>query len=375
MLARKIRLVVHALGLIAVVILIPAVVNSWLPGKSDLSGLVVIGNSPLSSGEVRLKSDDTRDEVNVPVVDGVFSVTLPTGRHSIAFFQNDPIIFPAYVVDVQRGESDVTIALPTGGANVSIVDANDAPVTAPMVLSLNGPMDDRLYQSTSRIVVEPSTVGTKLAGLSSGTYDLMVHSIVAGTGSIRFQVQEGATTNVSIAVAPNDAILEVRGPNGQPVAAQVLASGFRRIAPISPGRFPLAQVAPNERVYVAAVGFAPTCKMFASLSNSIDVVLARSRPSRSVLFTGSGAPGGEIAGVGGAECPLPLLALTTGIAYGGDSVLLETANLFGSQLRYVQAPGMPSIAIDSTGGDIVLTTVPAVDSCLRIPLVTRERKP
>lgn len=373
-LIRRIQLVIHIVGLSALVVLIPAVVKSWLPAESELSGEVLIGGQPLRGGDLRIKSDNTREQISVPIIDGAFSVRLQPGRHSLAFFQNDPLIFPGFMVEVPSGQSSATLSVPSDGATVSIVDASGAPIASPVVVTLNGPIDDRLYQSTSRIVLDPSKVGQRLAGLSPGDYDLMVHAAGAGTGAEKFRVRKGVVTSVTVKVEPRNGVLEVLSRDGHTISAQVFASGFRRISPVSQGRFPLAQVAPGERIFVAAAGFAPTCRTIRSLDHSIDVVLLPSEPSRTVVFVGSGAPGGEVRNIAGAECPIPLAALTTEISMDGGNVWLKTADLRGSNLEYVQAPGIPPVPFASEGGALVVTAAQQTDSCLRIPIKTQSTR-
>ena len=281
----------------------------------QVSGTVRYNGQPLASREVIFQPVELPSRVTRTDATGSYAVTLQgPGEYFVVL---EAVPFDRRPVTVKAGANALDIDFAGGQITVEVEGLS----SDVMVELHSGP-------SFAARRIRPREQHS-WEGLKFGEY------VVSATGyrvhAVRVDLSESnATELVRLRLGGHSSELHLVDDGGRPVPGVSFPNLNQQPVELSPGRFQLDAVAPKTSLRIRPPnGFAPTCRIV-RVDESSDVVIGKSQPG-SIVFEGIqpiqlGRGSGQIQGVQGSECAVPLTdfgIIRTVAIEGGFRVELE----------------------------------------------------
>ena len=238
------------------------------------------------------------------------------------------------------------------GANV--VDVDLPPTTVDVAFTADGLKNGDVVQVAVLGPTAPTKADTvsfftwragarvRFVGIGFGAYVLTAFTgsdatkrLTAETPATFVLTPDRPTANVDLRLIDRRLALEVLDPNGSPIDYADALALRQRLERDSAGHFDLSHVPAGVPLLVSASGWLPACVI--TEANGRQVVTLQPRgPNRLVLnlLGGPGRPVGDLDGLPGTGCPVPVAALDVDLASATAADRLTIAGLPEGAFRY-----------------------------------------
>jgi len=296
-----------------------------------VEGRVTLGDKP--GGHLLLAFERTNNSGRLWVTetndDGSYHLQLDRpGNYSVEARAARHLGAQSLLARLQDGFNTFDVNLTESRLTVRLLRSDAKPIDEIVSVHIDG-----LGKAKSGFVMPKEGNVLEFAGIPLGNY-----VVTADTSSGLVSLAPANTTisktnpeaEVTLTLASSIGELRLIAGDGSPIQGARVQVGARILEETQPGTFELKSVAPASHVVISAPGFVPMCHMLlAKDMHQTTVAMSRGTHAVEINFTPPiHAPIGEITGLPGSTCPVPL-AFTS---------FVTTEDMTSTTLRIVGLP-------------------------------------
>jgi len=277
------------------------------------------------------------------------------GNYSVEVRASRRLGAEAVLARLNDGVNRFDLNLPATRLTVKLQRADGQPIDEIVSVHLDG-----LSKTRSGLVLPRDGHVLEFAGVPMGSY-----MVTADTNSGLVSVQPGAASiaqstpeaTVVLTLSTNIGELRLLASEGGPIQGARVQVNSRILDEREPGVFELKSVSPGNEVLVSAPGLIPVCHLLtaADFHRSV-VVMSRGSHAVEINFTPPvSGPIGEIIGLPGSTCAVPLGITSFGATEDANSTTIRIVGMPEGRFSYRPTPVTPPQTMDVPGPPLKFT--------------------
>jgi hypothetical protein len=321
---------------------------------SSVDGTLLIGSRPAPTGTFLSFHRNGRRWSTKTGAEGRFHIDLAeAGRYVVNLDSAEHLATAIITLDFTPGTNPVRLELPSGAIRLQARRVDGTPLTEPLQVHVSG------QASLAGFLLPSEGPDTNLIGLGFGSYRIRGDSasgLVSDFADVMLSPDAPVAT-VALVLSEQKGILRVVDSRGSPIrGAQVRASAYMEESPPGSGSYALRRIPKGEELWISAEGFLPTCAF--TVLPTMSVVLTAVGPHTATIRIAPPprAPIGEVLGLPGSECPVPVSMLPFTQRKDADALVLDLKGLPALSLRYRPLAKAPFSVVSVPGPSV--TVVP-----------------
>ena len=277
------------------------------------------------------------------------------GNYSVEVRASRRMGAEAVLARLQTGVNRFDLNLPETRLTVTLQRADGQPIDEIVSVHLDG-----LSKTRSGLVLPKDGHVLEFAGIPMGNY-----MVTADTNSGLVSVQPGAASiaqstpeaRVALTLSTNIGELRLLSSEGGPVQGARVQVNSRILDEREPGVFELKAVSPGTEVLVSAPGLVPVCHLLTATDFHRGVIVMR-RGSHAVEINFTppvSGPIGEISGLPGSTCAVPLGTTSFGATEDANSTTIRIVGMPEGRFSYRPTLVSPPQTMDVPGPPLKFT--------------------
>ena len=278
----------------------------------------------------------------------------PAGNYSVEVRAARRMGAEAVLARLNDGVNRFDLNLPGTRLTVTLQRADGLRIDEIVSVHLDG-----LSKTRSGLVLPRDGHILEFAGIPMGNY-----LVTADTNSGLVSVQPGAASiatntpaaSVVLTLATNIGELRLLSSEGGPVQGARVQVNSRILDEREPGVFELKSISPGNEVLVSAPGFVPVCHVLTADFDRSVIVMSRGSQAVEINFTPPvSGPIGEIIGLPGSTCAVPLGITSFGATENGTSTTIRIVGMPEGRFWYRPTLATPAQTMEVPGPPLKFT--------------------
>lgn len=256
---------------------------------------------------------------------------------------------------LQYGLNKFDLKLPESRLTVRLSRSDAKPIDEIVSVHIEG-----LAKSRGGFVQPKEGNVLEFAGLPHGNYVVTADTssgLVSLSPAIAILSKITPEADVTLTLASSVGELRLIAGDGSPIQGARVQVGARILNETQPGTFELKSVAPASNIVVSAAGFVPMCHvLLAKDVHQTTLVMSHGTHAFEIQFTPPiGGPIGEITGLPGSTCPVPLAFTSFGATEDTKSTTVRIVGLPEGRFSYTPSRLIPPQIMEVPGPAIKFT--------------------
>jgi hypothetical protein len=323
-----------------------------------VEGRVTLGDKPGAGLLVAFTRADSSARLWVTETDrnGDYRLSLDrAGSYAVEVRASRRMGAEARLARLDAGLNRFDLSLPSTRLTVRLQRADGQPIDEIVSVHIDG-----LAKARSGLVMPRDGSTLQFAGIPPGQY-----LVTADTNSGLVSLQPGAASIsknnpeaiVTLTLAMNVGELRLISHEGGAVQGARVQINSRILDEQEPGVFELRSVSPGNEVFISAPGHVPVCHVLTGLDFHRTVIaMTRGAHAAEITFTPPvNGPIGEITGLPGSTCAVPLGITSFGATEDGKSTTIRISGLPAGRFSYRPTLATPPQTLEVPGPPLKFT--------------------